>query len=94
MKFVAPFTITVLISWVLYRQKGTWSPAEVYPKADYDRDAAGRRVSSTRRRSDDTHFYEESRDLLEDRAMGGVVKYPQQGGDVQGGFTKSNPLSV
>jgi len=94
MKFVAPFTITVLISWVLYRQKGTWSPAEVYPKADYDRDAAGRRVSSTRRRPDDTHFYEESRDLLEDRAFQGKVTYPQQGGDVQGGFTKSNPLSV
>ena len=92
MKYLAPAVITTFISWVLYRETGTWTPTEVYPKAQYDQDANG----SARRRgvSSQPQFYERSRDLLEERELGGVTDFPKPGGTVTQGFTKKNPITL
>ena len=90
MKYLAPAVITAVFSWVLYRQKGTWSPVEVYPSADYSRDAKYTTKLSGKR---EPHLLERSIDLLEERKFGGVVNYPEQRpGGV--GFSADRPIKI
>ena len=91
MKYVAPVVITAFLSWVLYRETGTWAPVDVYPKNRYDAGARGgySQVPKGMRTSTAVHYQETGRDMLEDRKFGGRVTYPKGGV----GATQESPIT-
>ena len=90
MKFVAPVVITAFLSWVLYRETGTWAPVEVYPKNRYDADQRGGRAAGGQFvRDSPMQYTEQSIDRLEERRMGGRVSYPKGGV----GATHDDPIT-
>jgi len=96
MKILAPLVITGLLSLILYRQTGTLTPVEVYPKSRYDQDAGGYggggyQPVPKNMRTSTPQFTEGARDDLEDRRFGGRAQYPDGGGI---GDTQDNPITM
>ena len=95
MKILAPLVITGLLSLILYRQTGTLTPVEVYPKSRYDQDAGGYgggyQPVPKNMRTSSPQFTEGAIDDLEDRKFGGRAQYPDGGGI---GDTHDNPITM
>jgi len=80
MKLVAPIVTTILLSWILYRKTGTWSPVEVWSKAEYDAEVG--RLGPVK---EGPQAWPN-----EDVYVGGQVSFPKSGV----GATFENPISI
>ena len=80
MKLVAPIVTTILLSWILYRKTGTWSPVEVWSKAEYDAEVKGMEPVKQ-----GPQAYPG-----EDVYAGGQVRFPKSGV----GSTFENPITM